>query len=142
MNSGGTVRVPQQGDLAFLANMIGGSLVGCYARLYSNEHSFSPTDNVSDYTEATFPGYTPQSVVWGTPSINSDGKAQSASSPVIFLYPGPSGGSYKVYGAYVTDTSLAHLYLVYPFLQPYTFGPGETMLPLSLVLTVVGELLS
>jgi hypothetical protein len=140
--AGEGVRVAQEGQLDFLSQIIAGGIGSAWVRLYATDVSFDPANTCLSYIEASFPGYVPQHpITWGAPFINSAGKAESDAGVVTFTFPG-SGGRYKVYGAYVTDLAKTTLYMVQPFLTPFSFGPKMTRLPLSVSLTVISELLS
>lgn len=141
MSSAG-IRVPQQGQLSFLSDIVAGGLASAWVRLYATDVTYDPAKTCDSYVEASFPGYVPfNPITWGAPVTNGSGKAESDAAIITFVFPGP-GGRYKVYGAYVTDVGQTVLYLVQPFVEPFTFGPKLTRLPLSVSLTVVSELLS
>lgn len=132
---------PNQGTLENLRAFIVGPLSGAYCRLYSNNAPFEPTFTPADLVEASFPGYVPQTgLMWSTPAIDFNGKAESHAT-ALFMYPGGTG-RYTVYGAYMTDVGLGTLYVVFPLLKSFTFGPDETFFPVSLLLAAVSEMSS
>ena len=135
-------RIAQAGDLDNLTRWIAGPLGSAWLRLYATDVPFDPANTPADYVEASFPGYVPiNPVSWGTPFLNSDGKAETDSGTMEFTYPGKTG-HYTVYGLYLTDVGLTKLFAVWPFLAPFVFSGKQQSLPLTLSLTAVSELLA
>lgn len=134
------VMLPQQGTLSDLAGWIAGDLGAGYARLFTNNHVFAPTDTCADYTEAAFTGYAPvHPLAWGTPFINGGGKAETDSTVCTFTFSGGTG-SFTTFGLYVTDLSLTKLLLVMPFISPVIFTPSSPTESFVIQLTEVSEL--
>lgn len=135
-----TVHFPQQGALSDLAGWLAGDLGTAYARLYSNNVAFLPTNTLASYTEAAFPGYAPVgSLGWSVPYVNGQGKAQTDSNPVLFRL-NSNSGSYAVYGLYITDSANSKLLAVLSLLQPFLFTASNNELLRMLSITCVSEL--
>lgn len=74
--------------------------------LYVNDRVPTPTDILSDYVEASFPGYAPQTMTgWTSAIIIADGIAQSQDDLHTFSCSSTPVPSQSVYGTYWTDPS-------------------------------------
>ena len=134
------VFVPQQGAISDLASWIAGDLGSAAVRLYVNNVVYGPTRVCSDYTEASFSGYSPiSSPPWGVPFTNSGGKGETDSPALNFTFTGASG-TFPIFGMFVTDPSQTKLLLVVPFVIPFVFSPTNPNLSTVLQVTEVSEL--
>ena len=132
--------IPKQGTLSDLAGWIAGDLGAAVARLYSSNTVYTPDRVPSDYTEASFIGYSPISpLAWLTPFINSAGKAETDSQVLVWTFAGSSGTA-TAFGLYLTDPSQTKLLAVVPFITPVTLTPTDTTLSYVCQLTEVSEL--
>jgi hypothetical protein len=67
-------------------------------------NNYTPTDTtvLGDLTEATFAGYSQQSISFGTPSIDGSGRGQMVMNPITFTA-GSISSPVSVYGVAIVD---------------------------------------
>jgi hypothetical protein len=132
--------VPQEGQLSDLTDWLAGDLGSAYARLYTNNPVYLPTNDCGDYVEAAFAGYVPANPLgWGSPFINASEEAEVDSGALTWTYSVGSGSQY-VFGIYVTDAAKSKLLLVIPFLTPFQFTPAQDSLSYVIQATAASQL--
>lgn len=97
--------------------------------LFSNDYVPVPGTDNGNFTEATFPGYSPQplSAIDFGPASVSDHIASSVSSSVLSFVADASGfSSETIYGYWITDTFSAYV-LSERFAAPLTILPSGTI---------------
>lgn len=98
-----SLKVPEDASLLIMEAIRTGLLMGCDLRCYSNNHTPTDADDVTDYTECTFPGYADVPLnSWTSPTINVDGKAEISMTEQLFTA-GSIVTPENIYGIYVTD---------------------------------------
>jgi len=121
------IKVPWDSSLPFLQAQIDNVLEGATLRLYSNNHTPADADDVTDYTECTFPGYLAIVLTgWNAAALNVDNKAATDLAAQIF-----TGGAIitpeDIYGIYVTAPGGALLYAEEDPTGPTSMAlPGQT----------------
>lgn len=132
--------VPQQGQLSDLAGWIAGDLGGARARLYVSNTPYLSTRVITDYTEASFPGYAPAGpFAWSAPFINGTNQAETDASPATWAL-SASSGVYVVFGILVVDSPGTKLLSVVPFVNPFNFTPTTPSLTYVLQMTETSKL--
>jgi hypothetical protein len=87
-----------------LSAYLGGA--GMTLRLFQNSFAPTPASPVAAFTESTFPGYNPVSLlgVWGTAQFVQDGQYQILSP--IFTFNCTGGPGQNIWGWYITQIGL------------------------------------
>jgi hypothetical protein len=88
-------------------------------------------NNFADIDEASFPGYARKALTFGTPAIDGDGEARSASPPAVFTRTGSSGPQ-TVYGWAVVDESSDSLIAWKLFSSPKVMATEEDVVIVTL----------
>jgi len=103
------LKVPFDASLIVLMTIRDSLLMNCTLRLYSNNHTPADGDDVTDYTEATFPGYAGiPMTTWSAAALNASNKAEVAEAAQIFTA-GVIITPEDIYGIFVTDDSSGDL---------------------------------
>lgn len=106
-----SLKIPYDSTLMFLNNLITSLLDDCTLRLYSNNHVPANTDDVTDYTEATFPGYAAIPILsWPAASLDGSNKASTELAMQVWTA-GVIITPQDIYGVFVTwdgDGSLVY----------------------------------
>jgi len=97
------LKVPEASSVAMLEALRLAVMMDYDLRLYSNNHTPADGDDVTDYTECTFPGYAAIGMsTWSAAALNADGKAETSEVTQTF-----TGGAIitpqNIYGIFVTD---------------------------------------
>ena len=75
-------------------------------RLFVNNHTATETDTVTNFTEATFPGYAAKNLTsWGSAFLNSNTQGETDETVRVFTQTSVPGSPQTVYGYYITDGS-------------------------------------
>lgn len=85
-------------------------LDGLLVKLFQNNVEPSPNDVAAEYDAADFAGYAASTaIVWGTPFLDSDGKATVVGDSKQFTSTGPTPSN-TIYGYYVTTAANVLVY--------------------------------
>jgi hypothetical protein len=105
--------------------------------LFVNDYIPDETSVIGDFTEATFPGYSPAPATWPTPAfLNMDGQAEiDAINASTFSSTGTS--IQTAYGYFVDDGSLTTCLWAERFSSPVPFMLSGSFVSVLLVLTAV-----
>lgn len=104
------ISVSQLGQRLSLEAIIANQLVGAQVSLYVN--NFSPTylAELTDYVEASFPGYTPQGASgWSAPT-NVGMAARTTASDITWTASATVTPSVEVYGYFVVNSDGDYIY--------------------------------
>lgn len=135
-----SLRIPDDGALAAIADLIAAADGPTYADLYSSNTPYIPARVLADYTVASFAGYAAVGpIAWGTVFLNGGGKAESDSSLLLWSFTGSSGTA-VVYGVLLRDAAATKLWGVVPFLAPIILSPSNTVIGRTIQFTGVSEL--
>jgi len=97
-----SLKIPYASTLVILDAIIAEILEDCTLRLYSNNHVPANADDVTDYTECTFPGYAGIPLAgWSAAALNASNKAETELPMQVFTA-GVIVTPQDVYGVYVT----------------------------------------
>lgn len=83
-----------------------------HLHLYQSPIAILPTTPLATFSAAvaTFTGYADQALVWDVPGVADDGTVECVATPLIFR-PTDAVTPNIIYGAYITDTAGANLYI-------------------------------
>jgi len=96
-----SLKVPDAGELTLLGYLRAQLSGFAVLRLYVNDKVPADADVTGSYTEASFPGYAPQTLSGFTPPATVSGAGQTQANAVTWTVNGPTGQ--QVYGYFVTD---------------------------------------
>jgi len=97
-----SLKIPYLSTLTILDAITAAILENCTLRLYSNNHVPNNADDVTDYTEASFPGYAGISLAgWSAAALNASNKAETE-LPIQVFTAGVIVTPEDIYGVYVT----------------------------------------
>ncbi len=125
------------GEIKMIQALLNGSPENLNLKLYQNNYTPLATSTVPDFSEATFTGYTQQTLTvgnWSTPTTNGSGEAVSNYTPVVFSCTG--GSSQTVYGYLVVGASTSTLYWAEKFGSSRSMSSG---IDLTLTASLSGQ---
>src|SRR6185295_5809225 len=104
-----TALIPDEGMKIFQDKINGvGVVAGFMLRLFQNNFTPSKSSTVASFTEATFSGYSAQSVTWGAGSVSAN--ISTALATALTFTRGIGATSNTIYGWYLTDTGNAKVW--------------------------------
>jgi len=131
--------VPQEGSLALMQYLRLGMPAPIMIHLFINDLLVDTTTVLTDFTEASFPGYLAQAVTFpAAPFLNIDGAAEiDAGGPASFVSTGPS--TQTAYGYWVDDGSYTSIWWAERFASPVDFRMAGSFTQVVLALTGITE---
>jgi len=127
------LKVPDIGELVILASWIAGVAPTIVMRLYQNNYTPVDASVLTDFTEATFSGYSAQGLTMGSPVEVANKAVSTATTPCVFTHNG-GGTANTIYGYYIHETVLNQL------LWAERFGSSQIMTNNGDQISVTAEL--
>jgi hypothetical protein len=112
------LKVPDVGDLFFLADLISNSLQGAWCKLYRVDIVPTFATVLGDITEANFSGYVKKVLNSWSPQVILGIRAYTENDPVNFTHNGGATAN-SIFGYYVVDSTESELL----FLEKDSLGP-------------------
>lgn len=131
--------VPQEGSLILVELLRSALPSPLRVHLFVNDFIPDWTSTLTDFNEATFPGYTPGTASFpNPPSLNFDNAAEiDAGSPAVFNSTGPSGQT--AYGYWVDNGTYDKIWWCERFASPVTFFITGSFVQIALGFTGITE---
>lgn len=117
---------PKQGSLKLMDDLADNFLPTLALALYRNDYIPTSASVLADFTEASFPGYAPQSISTPNPSfLNGGGQAENDADLLTFNQ--SAGPAQVIYGYFIYDAALVVI-AAQRFPAPVNMtGPGASL---------------
>lgn len=111
----------REGKLRILDKITAG--YGFIIGLHTDSAPYPADVELNDITDVVYGGYSPQTFLFPTPSLNADGDAQTTAAPISFS--GPSFGTVTIHGWYIQDADDDVLLFFQQYGTPVVIGVGQ-----------------